>query len=131
MNKYFETLSKIQEANKPVENNTELERIELNVLNDITNAFLKSDKLIGQADKLSGKIEKAFGNYTDAQEKGVQLQKELKEAKKRNERLTKEAIKAAKDFGIDPNSLTEIKKIKEMDNLLEKTVNLLDYPSIR
>ena len=92
---------------------------------------MKADKLVTNANKLADKIEKAFGNYTDVQEKGVQLQKELEEAKKLNERLTKEATKAAKEFGIDPNSLTEIKKINEMDTILERTVNLLTYPSIR
>tara|TARA_R100000655_G_C2929376_1_gene183762 strand:+ start:365 stop:757 length:393 start_codon:yes stop_codon:yes gene_type:complete len=126
---YFDKLNteKLTQLNKKVE----LERVEFNVLNEITNAYLKADKLVTNANKLADKIEKAFGNYTNEQEKGVQLQKQLEEAKKLNERLTKEANKAAKDFGIDPNSLTEIKKIKEMDALLERTVNLLDYPSIR
>ena len=129
MKKIYTQLEKAKQ--EFAEEKKQLEKVRLSTLNDITNAFLKSDKLVTNANKLADKIEKAFNNYTNLQEQGVQLQKQLEEIKKQNQRLVKEATKQAKDFGIEPNSITEVKKINEMDAILERTVNLLIYPSIR
>ncbi len=129
MKKIYTQLEKAKQ--EFAEEKKQLEKVRLSTLNDITNAFLRSDKLVTNANKLADKIEKAFNNYTNFQEQGVQLQKQLEEIKKQNQRLVKEATKQAKDFGIEPNSITEVKKINEMDAILERTVNLLIYPSIR
>ena len=46
MNKYLETLSNLKDANKPVENNTELEKVELSLMNDIKRRSVNLSELL-------------------------------------------------------------------------------------
>lgn len=130
MNKqYFEKLNtdKLAEFNKQ----NELQKVEFNVLSDVKKAISKAEKLVTKAEKLADKIEKAFKNYNDVQEQGLQLSKELVDVKSFNETRSETALDAAKELGLDGNDIPEVKKIQEMDTILQRTINLLKYPSIR
>lgn len=103
MNKYLETLSNLKDANKPVENNTELEKVELANVEDLIKEGKKAKQLINkgkkelQALKTQARITAdAFDNFTNgpyfeitqnirkvrqaAKELGVELPKEIEAA---------------------------------------------------
>lgn len=123
MNKYFETLSKIQEANKPVENNTELEKVEFamddydffasklkDVLKNVKKAAQRAEEAHGQLTKLRGVArELAFSGNTFVKDAEKQLAKDMK---------------AAKNLGVDPTPFNkEFKKVVKVQEQVDKVIN--------
>tara|TARA_S200002703_G_scaffold120153_1_gene105903 strand:- start:331 stop:693 length:363 start_codon:yes stop_codon:yes gene_type:complete len=98
MNKYLETLSNLKDANKPVENNTELEKVELSLMNDIK----RRSKALIQDKKAFLDIQRQL---FDAKRSAVNLSELLTDTVNAQEKDLAEATNKLKDLGLDTKQL--------------------------
>lgn len=120
MNKYLETLSNLKDANKPVENNTELEKVELTRITDLeANEY-----------ELRKGIDDLMQFATDAREaiaKGKRELNRLDAVQRVSKRLLEDVQKAAKDLGVDvPEAKALDRMIKAYEQQRKSLIKVLN-----
>lgn len=109
MNKYLETLSNLKDANKPVENNTELEKLQFNLQDDAKKALKEFSDLYN---KYNNEIDQAYVHIR-------RMEKSAKEAKAYEASMKKAAQDLRKAEGNVEEAINKAKtKAKELSKEL-------------
>jgi hypothetical protein len=116
MNKYLETLSNLKDANKPVENNTELEKIDLALINrlyEYTYGWDKSINEYSQQLEVVQKNKKALLKFADNYSKLLKASENIRETAEGwfKESGEKPTGKWAESFKIMDKHSNELRKL--------------------